>query len=417
MCAVIHTVLAVCVFLIFRSFEFSRLSVFLHIRTAYMRPLTFLSVSSASIALAVSGCSDSAAVSYRIPKEREAERPAQPHSPHARAGVAGEGMAARAVDSASGRELSWSAPAQWKPKPGSAVRKGSYAIGDEASAVADLAITAFPGDVGGDLANVNRWRGQLQMPAISAAELPAMLTHLDHNGLHMNVVELVSGEGAAAMRMLSAIVPFEGATWFFKLTGPAELVAREKAGFLEFLATVRPASEPASGDPHAGVDLPPASMPPASSGTMADTPVTTAQGPVLKWSTPAHWEPKPGSPTRKGSFLVKGEGDDVADLAITAFPGDVGGELANLNRWRNQLQLEPLAASDVERVVTRRQVHGLNLTIIDLAGAGGAQGQRMIGAIVPFGGATWFFKLAGSDTLVAREKPAFLSFLETLQRP
>lgn len=151
-------------------------------------------------------------------------------------------MASGVVQPATGTALVWTAPAHWRENPGVAVRKGSYVVGDENGPTADVAITAFPGDVGGDLANVNRWRSQIQMPPIGAAELPGVMSHQDHNGLHMNVVELVNGNDPAALRMLSAIVPFEGATWFFKLTGPSEIVAREKPAFLALLATVRPES-------------------------------------------------------------------------------------------------------------------------------------------------------------------------------
>jgi hypothetical protein len=259
------------------------------------------------------------------------------------------------------------------------------------------------------------------MAPITAAELAGVLTHLDHNGLHMNVAELANDDPDAPQRMLSAIVPFEGATWFFKLTGPSRLVAEEKPTFLRFLESVRPAPANAASDPHAGLDLASAAIPAGlaapSSDRMANTPVTTAAGPALKWTAPTHWEPKPGSAMRKGSFLIKGEGEETADLAITAFPGDVGGELANVNRWRGQLQLPPLQAAELEGAVTRRTRNGLAITIVDLAGAGGAAGQRMIGAIVPFAGATWFFKLAGPDALVARERTEFLSFVDTLQTP
>jgi hypothetical protein len=41
----------------------------------------------------------------------------------------------------------------------------------------------------------------------------------------------------------------------------------------------------------------------------------------------------------------------------------------------------------------------------------------MIGAIVPFEGATWFFKLTGPDTIVAQEKTAFMDFLKTIKTP
>jgi hypothetical protein len=58
---------------------------------------------------------------------------------------------------------------------------------------------------------------------------------LDTNGLHLLVFE-GANQGT---RMIGVIVPQSDATWFFKLTGPDALVAREKPAFLDFLKTVR----------------------------------------------------------------------------------------------------------------------------------------------------------------------------------
>ena len=120
------------------------------------------------------------------------------------------------------------------------MRKGSYAIKGE-GAEADMAITAFPGDVGGELANLNRWRGQIQLPPVGPAELEASVQHSDRNDLHLTVVD-VAGTGATAQRILGAMVPYAGATWFFKISGPEALVAKEKTEFLAFLDTVKPAA-------------------------------------------------------------------------------------------------------------------------------------------------------------------------------
>jgi hypothetical protein len=39
--------------------------------------------------------------------------------------------------------------------------------------------------------------------------------------------------------MLGAIVPCNGANWFFKLTGPAAFVAKEQPSFLAFVQTLQ----------------------------------------------------------------------------------------------------------------------------------------------------------------------------------
>lgn len=148
--------------------------------------------------------------------------------------------------------------------------------------------------------------------------------------------------------------------------------------------------------------------------SMAATSVATASGVALTWTTPSVWLPKPLGPMRKGSFTITGADDSSADLSITAFPGAVGGEWANINRWRGQLSLPPIAESELAGASTRVVVGGLTFTVVDIAGTGD-QPQRILGAMVPFDQAMWFFKLTGPDALVAAEKPAFLTFLQTVK--
>jgi hypothetical protein len=187
------------------------------------------------------GCQKQEITTYRIPKEQHpAAKAATSATPAANPAPAGGDMANTAVATASGTPLAWTAPAAWTAKPAGAMRKGSYTVkGDEGEA--DFAITAFPGDVGGDLANLNRWRGQLSLPALNQSDFAAATEHVDHNGLHMTVVDIV-GTGDKPQRILGAMIPHGGATWFFKLTGPAALVAREKPAFTAFLATIKPAA-------------------------------------------------------------------------------------------------------------------------------------------------------------------------------
>ncbi|HEY8836407.1 MAG TPA: hypothetical protein VIO16_01750 [Dehalococcoidia bacterium] len=121
------------------------------------------------------------------------------------------------------------------------MRKGSFTVAGDAGATADLSITAFPGAVGGELANINRWRGQVSLPPIEEGELAAAVTRLSQNGLAFTVVDVVSTDAASPQRILGAMVPYEDAMWFFKLSGPGALVATTKPAFLEFLKTVKAA--------------------------------------------------------------------------------------------------------------------------------------------------------------------------------
>src|SRR5688572_21226281 len=125
----------------------------------------------ASLMLALSACRKTEIATYRVPKEKERELSASSTATTPPAPNAPSDMASTPVTTAAGAGLTWTAPAHWKAKPGSAMRKGSYAVPGEGGAEADLSITAFPGDVGGELANLNRWRGQIQLPPITDAEL------------------------------------------------------------------------------------------------------------------------------------------------------------------------------------------------------------------------------------------------------
>jgi hypothetical protein len=187
------------------------------------------------------GCQKEEITTYRIPKEQHPSAKTAASTPPATSPTpAGGDMANTAVATASGAPLAWTPPAAWTAKPAGAMRKGSYTVkGDEGEA--DFAITAFPGDVGGDLANLNRWRGQLSLPPLNQSDFAAATEHVDHNGLHMTVVDIL-GTGDKPQRILGAMIPHGGATWFFKLTGPAALVAREKPAFTAFLATIKPAA-------------------------------------------------------------------------------------------------------------------------------------------------------------------------------
>lgn len=193
-----------------------------------------------------SGCKDREVTAYRAPKDPAPTLPAGPasgelppdHPPIGGSQMPGADMASTPVPTGSG-SLTWTAPAHWTSRPASAMRKATFVIKGDGGPDAELAITAFPGDTGGLYANLNRWRGQVGLPPAPEAELAAAVQHLDGAGLHFEVVDLLGTVNGTPTRMLGAILSRPGETWFFKLTGPDALVAREKAAYLEFLKTVQ----------------------------------------------------------------------------------------------------------------------------------------------------------------------------------
>jgi hypothetical protein len=181
-------------------------------------------------ALLLAACGEDRVTSYAVPKEKEPEAAsaaggAAPADAGSGADPGGASMANTAVPTASGSDLSWEVPADWTPKPAGPMRKASYAVPGEGGG-SELSVTAFPGDVGGELANVNRWRGQVGLSSLGPAELDSAVSRLDSGGLKITVI-------------LGAIVPFDGATWFFKLTGPVPAVKAAQPAFAGFLRTLK----------------------------------------------------------------------------------------------------------------------------------------------------------------------------------
>lgn len=204
----------------------------------------------AAATLLLSACGEEKVATYRVPKEKEPEIPVgapaeagSPADPGAQgAPAAGASMADTAVPTASGSDLAWTAPSDWVVKPQAPMRKASFGI-PAGGGQAELSITAFPGDVGGELANVNRWRGQIGLAPLKPEDLDASVSRQQANGLDFTIVELAPGGGDAnGKAIIGAIVPFQGSTWFFKVTGPGPVVKAAKAPFIVFLRAVHPAA-------------------------------------------------------------------------------------------------------------------------------------------------------------------------------
>jgi hypothetical protein len=181
-----------------------------------------------------------------------------------------------------------------------------------------------------------------------------------------------------------------------------------------------PSASPAAPSTPAMTPLSAAPAAPAASSAataMANTPVPTASGTDLKWTAPAGWTAKPASAMRKATYAIRGEGGAEAELSVTAFPGDVGGEAANLTRWRGQLGLPDAPAAEIAKAVTRLDVGTLKVALADFTNGKASPPARLLGAIVPASGDTWFFKLTGPPALLEKEKPAFIEFLKSLKAP
>ena len=133
----------------------------------------------------------------------------------------------------------------------------------------------------------------------------------------------------------------------------------------------------------------------------------------LRWTAPAGWKEIAGSGMRVASFeLPKTAGK--AEVTVVALPGDVGGELANVNRWRGQLALSPISEADLPAARAAVKTPLGALFVYDFTGTGEKK-TRLVAGMIQVSGTMWFFKLMGDEKAVIAAKPAFLKLLEGLK--
>jgi len=105
---------------------------------------------------------------------------------------------------------------------------------------ADITVSPLKGPAGGLAGNIHRWRQQVGLPSVSEEELKKDLRPIEVDGVAGEFVDLSSTALAAKKeRILGAVVPGDGVTWFIKMRGPAELVEKQKTAFEAFLKSVR----------------------------------------------------------------------------------------------------------------------------------------------------------------------------------
>jgi hypothetical protein len=146
---------------------------------------------------------------------------------------------------------------------------------------------------------------------------------------------------------------------------------------------------------------------------------TTADVPNPEWTVPAGWQEGQASAMRRATFVVKGDDGQTAEVAVSTFPGDVGGLPANVNRWRGQIGLGPLAPDQVGAITADVDIDGVKVTIVefqtDAAPAGKTHPQGMIVAILTHEGNSWFFKMTGDAPLVTSQHEELLQFVKSVK--
>jgi hypothetical protein len=174
-----------------------------------------------ALALASASCQRRTVQVYDVPKP---------------AGAQSELMTAGLVPSASSAPVSWTKPAAWQEQPLSEMRQGSFRAAGPDGTSADISVVSFPGVAGGLESNLNRWRGQVDLPPMSAEELQRTAQPFSAGQIQGIIVDYASPPGSAkASRILGAVIQTADRSWFVKMTGPPAFVETQKEIFDGFV--------------------------------------------------------------------------------------------------------------------------------------------------------------------------------------
>jgi hypothetical protein len=135
----------------------------------------------------------------------------------------------------------------------------------------------------------------------------------------------------------------------------------------------------------------------------------------LAWDVPKGWREAPAGAMRLATFKL-GEGGRT-DCSISEAMGDL---LGNLNRWRIQMGLEPVAEA-AAAALPELEVLGAKARLVELTGTykgmGGAaiEGAKMLGVILPRPGSSLFVKMVGPGADVDAAREGFLALCKSLR--
>ncbi|MCW1925186.1 hypothetical protein OKA05_21680 [Luteolibacter arcticus] len=329
-------------------------------------------LSLATLCLVLASCSEEKIRTYRVAVVDFDEKPA-PSAP-----------------AESPKSIRWQVPENWGAQEPGQFQQARYRLRPEC----EVSISALPGDAGGADANVNRWREQIGLPAVTKPEGERI--EIKTLAAHATLYEL----RGASKGILAAILSHGDQTWFFKLNSPVAELDSCRGEFLTFLTGIQggPATPP-----------PPPKLPP------------TPEKPRINLDVPDGWVKSEGSSMRVASFSIPGSGGVDGDVSVIPLMGDGGNTLDNVNRWRQQLKLPELKADDDPATwPTLETPSGPAIITHMVSEEAISEGNRpgaTSAAILRAGGVTWFFKLTGDAELVRQNKEKFEAFVRSAILP
>lgn len=182
--------------------------------------------------LLAAGCGREEPATYEVPKEETAT----PAPTMSMGGAEADNEAVIQAHTAmmeSQQQSSFEAelPEGWTEKPASGMRMASYAIGE--TAVDFYLISLTMGDVP---SNVNRWRGQVGLPAATVEEIARDVDTFEVDGHGAHYIEIYNEEGGNGI--IAAIVDLSPNYWYFTAKGTVDELQAHAGDIRTFVESI-----------------------------------------------------------------------------------------------------------------------------------------------------------------------------------
>ncbi len=171
--------------------------------------------------------------------------------------------------------------------------------------------------------------------------------------------------------------------------------------------------------------------PPDAAGQTPAAPEAGVSAEALAWTLPDAWREQPGDSPMRHATLYSGDpaAEDTLTVTVSRFAGDIGGLLANVNRWRRQVGLEPVDAERVMQDIEPIEDSVVPCLMIDLTGEASAPAMpgmpapegpsegpvRLIVAWFSDGTHHWFFKAVATPEVMEQHAAAFAQLIASVQ--
>jgi hypothetical protein len=359
-----------------------------------------------SAAVFIVGCNkdDTAIRTYNAPKDIPAPEIASADQPPTQM------PADESSSTVDAPPINWTVPSGWKQVSGAqGMRLASFSVSPD-EPKAELTVVRLGAEAAEVLPNVKRWAGQLKLPDVSQSDLPKYVKQTQVSGEQGEIIEMTGtpDSGHPPTALIAAIVPHEGATWFFTLKAPQPVIESQKSNFESFVHSV----QFVTGRPAPEAD---------ASQAPADNPHAESSGPSISykltgWKTPAGWQEQPGANSMRVTSFRIGSGEEQAEVIVSRMHKGMFGSIPdNMNRWRGQVGDEPVDRPEPDGV---EQIPMADHEALMLTFKGAPNGPKpvreLLVAMDQEGADFWFIKMLGPESVVTRHQDALKQLLNSM---